>query len=64
MNKNTKFMTFIIKTGVPIYLTLISILNLIENWEIWPTWRKIGLFIFVPILFLIFWIKGDKKEKQ
>ena len=64
MNKNTKAMTFITKTGIPIYLTLMSLLNLIENWEIWPTWRKVGLFIFIPILFLIFWIKEYKKEKE
>jgi len=74
MKKNTKLITFIKKTGIPIYLTLIAFLNLIENWSFWPIWRKIGLFILIPILFWVFWIedgtqllpwyKDGKKEKK
>lgn len=64
MSKKSKLITFVRKIGTPSVLTLFAFLNIGENWAFWPIWRKIGLFILIPILFLVFWIQGDKKEKQ
>ncbi|MDK2563639.1 hypothetical protein QOZ84_08755 [Romboutsia sedimentorum] len=71
MNKKDKLILFFKKIGTPSVLTLFCFLNVSENWVFWPIWRKIGLFILIPILFWVFWIGDseqflpfDKKEKK
>lgn len=63
MNQNNKLNTLWGKIGVPSAIILCFFPTLVENWSFWPLGRKIGLFIFILVLFWVFW-HNEKIKKS